>query len=210
MCVCVCVCVCVRAFGGQEKEREFVCLCVFACLFVYPFEYMCVCVFSSPLLLICLSLCLAPLSLSIVSILLLSPDHLSINLLSRYLLLPPDPATLFSVSKAPTYLGLSLLLAPCLFLALSYRLVSEASFFISFVLLCLSTFPFSTLDLLLYQATLSPASPVSASDTLSLHSGISWSQLPLSLSVLHIRGSIPCLCNSFLASNLFMFSLALQ
>lgn len=136
----------------------------------------------------------------------LLPGHLSINLL-REPLLSPGPTTIFSISKAPTYLGLSLLCAPHLFLALSYLLVSEASFSLSLSLLCLSTFSLISWISCSARLFFPPHSlsylPCTPFPCILISVGLSC----LSLSPCAPYLSIPCLHNSFLASNLFMFSL---
>lgn len=112
-----------------------------------------------------LGLCLAPLSLSIVSILLI---FLSIKTLRE----PPQ----FLPSLPHTAL---------LFLALSYLLVSEASFPLSIFLLRLSTFSLHSRISCSIRVLFSPSplSVISALHTFALYSHIGWSQWLFSLSL---------------------------
>lgn len=143
-----------------------------------------------------LGLCLAPLSLSIVSILLI---FLSIKTLRE------PPQFLPSLLPPPTYLGLSTshcppfpcsLLSPGLRGLFSFIYLPITSLYLLFALS----------DLLLYQGTLFPFSLCHicfAHLCLVLSYWlVSVAFLSLPLSMLYICPSIPCLHNSFLASTI--------
>lgn len=159
-------------------------------------------------------LCLAPLSLPIVSIFLLSQTTYP-SIYFESTLLPSGLTTIFPISMALTYLDIFLLRASHLFLALSYHLVSEASFSLSLFLLCLSTFSLrswiSCSTILLFRPPSLSLSHICLAHLFLAFSYqlVSVAFLSLSFSMLHICLSIPCRYNSFLASNLFMFSLVL-